>query len=96
MVNDGVAPPQAGHDAFVVQAEALVRRFGQFTAVDGLSFAVPRGQCFGLLGPNGAGKSTTLKMLLGLVRPDAGCISVLGRDVASHARSIRARIGVVP
>ncbi|MEY3666279.1 MAG: hypothetical protein RLZZ153_2461 [Pseudomonadota bacterium] len=96
MVNDGVAPPQAGHDAFVVQAEALVRRFGQFTAVDGLSFAVPRGQCFGLLGPNGAGKSTTLKMLLGLVRPDAGCISVLGRDVASHARAIRARIGVVP
>jgi lipooligosaccharide transport system ATP-binding protein len=90
-----VMPLQSGAKP-VVQVNGLVRRFGAFTAVDELSFEVPRGQCFGLLGPNGAGKSTTLKMLLGLVRPDAGRIEVLGLDVAEHARALRARIGVVP
>ena len=80
----------------VLQAHALTRRFGPFTAVDGLELRVRAGECFGLLGPNGAGKSTTLKMLLGLVEPTAGSIELLGLPVPQQARAARARVGVVP
>ncbi len=64
--------------------------------VDGLSFAVASGECFGLLGPNGAGKSTIARMVLGMVAPDAGKMTVLGEPVPARARLARARIGVVP
>ena len=80
----------------VVRACGLVKRFGDHRAVDGLDLEVPAGVCFGLLGPNGAGKSTTLRMLLGLTRPDAGDIRVLGLEVPREARAVRERIGVVP
>jgi lipooligosaccharide transport system ATP-binding protein len=80
----------------VLLVESLVKRYAAETVVDGLSFAIPRGTCFGLLGPNGAGKTTTLKMCLGLVAPDAGCITLVGRPVPSQAREARIRVGVCP
>ncbi len=79
-------------DASVV-AYDLVRRFGDFTAVDHVSFEIPAGEVFGFLGPNGAGKTTTLKMLSGLLRPSAGSARVAGLDVASEAEGVRRRIG---
>lgn len=64
--------------------------------VNGVSFAIPRGTCFGLLGPNGAGKTTTLRMCLGLTEPDGGTIDLLGFAVPRQARNARSRVGVVP
>ena len=77
-----------------VQVEELVKRYGDVVAVDHLSFSVERGEIFGLLGPNGAGKTTTLEILEGLQPPDSGMVSVLGLDVATQSRDIKARTGV--
>ena len=71
----------------------LTRRFGAFTAVDRLSFAVPRGSIFGLLGPNGSGKSTVIRMLCGVLAPSAGQARVLGLDVARDPEAVKRRIG---
>ena len=79
-----------------VETFELVRRFGDFTAVDGVNLRVERGQFFGFLGPNGAGKSTTIKMLTGLLEPTAGRVRVLGRDLAGETLEVKRRIGVVP
>ena len=79
-----------------VETFALVRRFGDFVAVDSLNLSVKRGSFFGFLGPNGAGKSTTIKMLTGLLAPTSGKISVLGRDLAAEPLEVKKRIGVVP
>jgi lipooligosaccharide transport system ATP-binding protein len=64
--------------------------------VNGISFSLERGQCFGLLGPNGAGKTTTLRLCLGLTVPDRGSITLVGQEVPANARQARLRIGVVP
>ena len=80
----------------VLDVDGLVKAFGGQRAVDGVSFSVEPGTCFGLLGPNGAGKSTTLKLVLGLLRPDAGRITLLGHPVPERAREARAKVGVVP
>jgi ABC-2 type transport system ATP-binding protein len=77
----------------VVEAEALTKRFGDFTAVDRISFRIGRGEIFGLLGPNGAGKSTTFKMMIGLLRPTSGSARVAGRDLQRAASAARARLG---
>lgn len=82
--------------ADVLEVEGLKKSFGSHAAVDGLSFQVRAGECFGLLGPNGAGKSTTLKLCLGLLQPDAGQIRLLGEPVPDRARQARVRVGVVP
>lgn len=74
--------------------ENVVKRYGDVVAVDGLSFSVDRGEIFGLLGPNGAGKTTTLEIVEGLTNADSGRVSVLGLDVATHARDVKARLGV--
>jgi len=76
-----------------VTVERLTRRFGAFTAVDGVSFTVARGEVFGFLGPNGAGKTTTIKMLTGLLRPTAGRAIVAGFDVARETESVKRSIG---
>ena len=65
-----------------IVAKNLVKRYGALTAVDGVSFSVTDGECFGVLGPNGAGKSTTIKMLCTLLRPTSGTAAVNGFDVA--------------
>ncbi len=80
----------------VILARGLVKQFDQFRAVDGIDFTITTGQCFGFLGPNGAGKTTTLKMLMGLADFDEGAMSVLGQELPDQARSIRARVGLVP
>jgi ABC-2 type transport system ATP-binding protein len=79
-----------------VETAGLVRRFGDFTAVDHLNLRVERGRFFGFLGPNGAGKSTTIKMLTGLLAPTAGRVRVLGRDIEAEPLEVKRRIGVVP
>jgi ABC-2 type transport system ATP-binding protein len=71
----------------------LVKRFGAFTAVAGISFSVPRGEIFGFLGPNGAGKSTTIRMLCGIIAPTSGNGSVLGLDIMAESEKIKQRIG---
>ncbi|MCG8650095.1 MAG: ABC transporter ATP-binding protein [Pirellulales bacterium] len=81
---------------FAVELSQLTKRFGKSTAVDSLSLQVPRGVTLGLLGPNGAGKSTTLKMLMGMLRPTAGAVRVLGHDVFQSAPDAKQRIGYVP
>ncbi len=77
----------------VISVAHLTRRFGSFTAVDDVSFAVARGEIFGLLGANGAGKSTTFRMLCGLLPPSAGSLRVAGFDLRTAAAPARARIG---
>jgi ABC-2 type transport system ATP-binding protein len=79
-----------------VATSGLVVRFGELTAVDGVSLFVERGEVFGLLGPNGAGKTTTLRVLTTLLPPDAGDASVAGWDVRTEALEVRASIGYVP
>ena len=79
---------------FALQVEGLVKRFGDFAAVDGVSFSVAPGEVFGLLGPNGAGKTTTLEMAEGLQPPTAGRIRVLGLELPQHAKAVKSRIGV--
>ena len=79
----------------VIQVEGLVRKYGAFTAVDGVSFAVGAGEVFGFLGPNGAGKSTTIGMLCTLLRPTAGRATVNGFDVVRQADDVRRSIGLI-
>jgi ABC-2 type transport system ATP-binding protein len=78
-----------------IETEALTKRYGDRTAVDGLSLRVERGEVFGLLGPNGAGKTTTIAMLLGLVRPTAGRAAVLGHDVGAAPAAALAGVGAM-
>jgi ABC-2 type transport system ATP-binding protein len=79
--------------AEVIHAEGLSKKFGEFTAVDQVSFSVQQGEVVGYLGPNGSGKTTTIRMLLGLLRPTAGSATVLGFDAARETEQIRKRIG---
>ena len=67
------------HDGFAVEVDGVVKSFGRLRALDGVRLRVRRGEVFGLLGPNGSGKTTLIRCLLGLVRPDAGTVTVLGR-----------------
>jgi len=76
-----------------VKAENLTKKFGNFVAVDHISFTVRRGTIFGFLGPNGAGKTTTIRMLLGLLRPTSGQATVLGYDIVRQTNQIKQRIG---
>jgi len=76
-----------------VEVDKLSRRFGDFAAVQEVSFYIPEGEIFGLLGPNGAGKTTTIRMLCGLMKPSGGRATVLGMDVMRQAEGIKKRIG---
>ncbi|HEY0811414.1 MAG TPA: ABC transporter ATP-binding protein [Longimicrobiales bacterium] len=77
----------------MIDARSLRRTFGDFVAVDEVSFVVERGQIFGFLGPNGAGKTTTIKMLTGLLQPTSGTARVAGYDVAKQSEQVRKSIG---
>ncbi|MFZ1985301.1 MAG: ATP-binding cassette domain-containing protein [Desulfatitalea sp.] len=87
------APHDRSDDPTAVSVKALTRRFGDFTAVDGISFDVEAGEIFGFLGPNGAGKSTTIRMLCGLLAPTAGSGTVGGFDIRSAPEKIKQHIG---
>jgi len=76
----------------IVEVRGLTKRFGDFTAVDGVSFEIHPGEILGLLGPNGAGKTTTIQMLLGLITPTAGSIRMFGLDLARHRETILSQI----
>lgn len=80
----------------VLSVEGLRKSYSGVEVVAGISLEIVKGECFGLLGPNGAGKTTTLRLLLGLIEPDAGKISMLGHTVPQDARAARLRVGVVP
>jgi len=83
-------------DGYSIITQGLTKRFGDLVAVDGLDLAVREGEFFGFLGPNGAGKSTTIKMLCGLLRPNAGRMVVAGYDAATHPLEVKRNIGVLP
>jgi lipooligosaccharide transport system ATP-binding protein len=80
----------------VLSAQNLRKSYGGQVVVDGVNISLNKGECFGLLGPNGAGKTTTLRLLLGLITPDAGELLLLDHAVPRHAREARVRVGVVP
>jgi lipooligosaccharide transport system ATP-binding protein len=84
------------HAEVLVQASGLSKRFGDFTAVDGIDFCITRGEAFGFLGPNGAGKSSTMRMVGCVSPPSSGQLTILGRDPVTEGPAIRSRLGVVP
>ncbi|MGZ4426436.1 MAG: ABC transporter ATP-binding protein [Nocardioidaceae bacterium] len=81
---------------FAIRTEGLVKRFGHTRALDGLDLRVATGQVYGFLGPNGAGKTTTIRLLLDLIRPTAGALSVLGDDPRTSGVALRRRLGYLP
>ena len=90
------APPNPARRSYVITAENLTKRYGEVTAVDGISFSVPAGEAFGLLGPNGAGKSTTMKMIGAVSQRTSGSLSIMGLDPDQNGPEVRAHLGVVP
>jgi ABC-2 type transport system ATP-binding protein len=84
------------NNAYAVELKSVVKRYSEILAVDHVDLTINQGEIFGLLGPNGSGKSTTLKMLLGLVRPDSGSVSVLGMDVQKDPVALKRLMGYVP
>ena len=80
----------------VLSARNLRKCYGGQAVVDGLNLSIKKGECFGLLGPNGAGKTTTLRLMLGLIEPDAGELQLLDHAVPKDSRAARLRVGVVP
>lgn len=88
-------PPRIARDdeEFAIEAEGLTRRFGDFTAVDDVSFQIPKGEIFGFLGSNGCGKTTTMKMLTGLLEATEGIAKLLGAEVNADDMNVRRRVG---
>ena len=82
-------------DEIIISVKNLTKKFGDFTAVDHISFDVKKGEIFGLLGPNGAGKSTTLRILSTLARPTEGTATIGGYDIVKHDTQVRELIGLV-
>jgi lipooligosaccharide transport system ATP-binding protein len=80
----------------LIRAKGLTKRFGDFTAVDGIDFELRRGEAFGFLGPNGAGKSSTMRMIGCVSPPSGGELTILGLDPVAQGSAIRSRLGVVP
>ncbi len=81
---------------YAVEIEGLTRRFGDFTAVDGLTFRVREGEIFGLLGPNGSGKTTTMRILTGFMPPSSGTVEIGGYDVIENSLEVRRIVGYLP
>lgn len=80
----------------MIRTKGLVKRYGSFTAVDGINLSIPRGEIYGFLGPNGAGKTSTIMMLLGITRPTEGEIWLFDERYSPQRLDLRRRIGVVP
>ena len=80
----------------MISAQDLSKHYGEFKAVDAISFDVPAGESFGLLGPNGAGKSTTMRMIGGVSQRTSGALTIMGLDPEEHGPEVRAHLGVVP
>ena len=80
----------------MIRLTELTKRYGKFTAVDGIDLVVPPGELFGLLGPNGAGKTTTIRMIAGILRPTSGTVLVGGIDMQARPLEAKARLGYIP
>ncbi|HKI05202.1 MAG TPA: ATP-binding cassette domain-containing protein [Thermoanaerobaculia bacterium] len=80
----------------MIEAQNLSRRYGDFTAVDGISFSVNEGEILGMLGPNGAGKTTTIRMITGFLPPTSGTVTVAGKDLFESPREARRQVGYLP
>ena len=80
----------------MIEARGLTRRYGDFTAVDGLSFSVEEGEIVGILGPNGAGKTTTIRMITGFLPPSGGSVTVAGKDLSRESVAARGALGYLP
>lgn len=80
----------------ILEVDHLVKKFGDFQAVKGITFSVEEGEVFGLLGPNGAGKTTTISMLTGVIPPTSGTARVHGHDILKEAKAVKREIGLVP
>jgi ABC-2 type transport system ATP-binding protein len=80
----------------MIRLTNLTKRYGSFTAVDGLDLEIPAGTLFGFLGPNGAGKTTTLRMIAGILKPSGGRVEIAGQDVAANPLAAKARLGYIP
>ena len=80
----------------MIRINQLTKRYGRFTAVDGIDLAVPKGELFGFLGPNGAGKTTTFRMIAGILRPTSGTVEVGGIDINRRPLEAKARLGFIP
>jgi ABC-2 type transport system ATP-binding protein len=87
--------PQNGATDFAVEMDGLTRRFGEFTAVDGVTLRIPKGRLYGFLGLNGAGKTTTIRMLTTLLPPSAGSAKLWGHDVVEEPLAVRGLVGLV-
>src|SRR3982751_768435 len=77
----------------MIEVEGLTKRFGNFTAVDHVTFSVSKGSIFGFLGPNGSGKSTVIRMLCGILEPSEGTAKIAGVDVVHDTESVKEKIG---
>jgi ABC-2 type transport system ATP-binding protein len=82
--------------SYSIVAEGLTKKFGNFLAVDNVSFSVKEGEFFGLLGPNGAGKTTTIRMLTGVLKPEAGRITIDGADLEKEPLTVKEKMGAIP
>ncbi|HET8648580.1 MAG TPA: ABC transporter ATP-binding protein [Gemmatimonadales bacterium] len=80
----------------MIRLTDLTKRYGKFTAVNGINLVIPRGELFGLLGPNGAGKTTTLRMIAGILQPTAGTVEIGGIDMQRRPRAAKMRMGYIP
>ena len=80
----------------MIALTSLTKRYGSFTAVDGIDLRVPRGELFGFLGPNGAGKTTTLRMIAGILRPTGGRVEIAGIDITTDPVAAKAKLGFIP
>ncbi len=78
---------------YTIEVDHLTKKFGSFTAVDDISFSIPKGCIFGFLGPNGSGKSTTIRMLCGVLHPTSGNARIMGRDVVKETEIVRHSLG---
>ena len=80
----------------IVSVTNLSKCYGNFTAVNGISFSIRRGEIFGFLGPNGAGKTTTINMMIGLARPSGGSVEIDGIDAVKNVKKAQSIMGIVP
>lgn len=91
-----LTPSRPGTGDEMLRLEAVTKRYGGFTAVDGIDLSVSRGRIFGFLGPNGAGKTTTIRMVSGVLLPTAGRVLVGGDDLAREPEKAKSRMGYIP
>jgi ABC-2 type transport system ATP-binding protein len=80
----------------MIELSNLTKRYGRFTAVDGINLTIPRGELYGLLGPNGAGKTTTMRMIAGILQPSSGTVKIAGIDIQQSPLVAKSRLGFIP